>query len=182
MINLVMDDFMVKVSVIVPVYNVDKYLEECLDSIVNQTLNDIEIICVNDGSTDGSLKILEDYASKDDRIKIITQENGGLSVARNTGIDVAKGEYLSFVDSDDFIGLEMFDKMYDQAHSQDLDILFCKTYLYDDVTGDIDDKSSFFNLEIFDNFDKDVFNHFDTVNFIHSISVISCAKLFKNDL
>ena len=83
----------VKVSVIVPVYNVEKYLKDCLDSVVNQTLEDIEIICVNDGSTDNSLAILEEYAEKDSRIKIITQENKGLGGARNTGLYHANGEY-----------------------------------------------------------------------------------------
>lgn len=82
---------MIKVSIIVPVYNVEKYLEKCLDSLINQTLKDIEIICVNDGSTDTSQKILEKYSKKDNRITIINQDNAGSSVARNSGIDIAKG-------------------------------------------------------------------------------------------
>lgn len=94
---------MTKVSIIVPVYNVEKYLKRCLDSLVNQTLKDIEIICVNDGSTDGSLAILDEYVRNDDRIVVINQENSGQSVARNRGIDVAKGEYIGFVDSDDWV-------------------------------------------------------------------------------
>ncbi len=93
----------IKVSVIVPVFNVEAYLNESLDSILNQTLNDIEIICINDGSTDNSLNILETYAKKDKRIKIISKENEGQGVARNVGLDDAQGEYISFVDSDDFI-------------------------------------------------------------------------------
>ena len=91
---------MPKISVIIPVYNVEKYLAECLTSVVNQTFKDIEIICVNDGSTDNSPKILKEFAQKDSRIKIINQENQGLSAARNTGLDVATGEYVSFIDSD----------------------------------------------------------------------------------
>ena len=94
---------MVKVSIIVPVYNVEKYLSKCLESLINQTLKDIEIICVNDGSTDNSLSILKEYANKDSRIKIIDKQNEGVSVARNTGIEVATGEYLIFVDSDDYL-------------------------------------------------------------------------------
>ena len=94
---------MPKVSVIVPVYNVEKYLAQSLDSIIAQTLTDIEIICVNDGSTDGSPTILADYAKKDTRIQIITQDNRGLSGARNSGMKVATGEYTCFVDSDDQI-------------------------------------------------------------------------------
>ena len=92
-----------KCSIIIPVYNVEKYLPKCLDSIVNQTYKNIEIICINDGSTDNSLKILEEYAQKDERIKIINQENQGVSVARNVGIDNATGDYILFVDSDDWI-------------------------------------------------------------------------------
>ena len=91
-----------KVSVIIPVYNVEEYLRECLDSIVKQTLREIEIICVDDGSTDNSLEILKEYAKKDNRITVITQKNLHAGVARNAGLAVAKGEYLSFLDSDDF--------------------------------------------------------------------------------
>ncbi len=94
---------MTKISVIIPVYNVEKYLSTCLDSVLAQTFKDFEIICVNDGSTDGSLDILNAYAQKDARIKVITQENQGLSGARNTGLFHAKGEYIYFLDSDDAI-------------------------------------------------------------------------------
>ena len=92
-----------KVSIIVPVYNVEKYLARCLDSIMAQTEHDIEIICVNDGSTDSSASILADYAAKDSRIQIRTQPNGGLSAARNAGLDMATGEWVMFVDSDDYV-------------------------------------------------------------------------------
>lgn len=113
---------MAKVSIIVPVYNVEKYLRKCLDSLINQTLKDIEIICVNDGSKDNSPKILEEYAKKDNRIIVINQENAGLSVARNSGIDIAKGEYIGFVDSDDWVDLDFFEKLYYSATSNDTDI------------------------------------------------------------
>ena len=102
---------MPKISVIVPVYNVEKYLARCLDSIINQTLADIEIICINDGSTDNSLEILNDYAKKDSRIKIIDQTNAGLSCARNAGMQIAQGEYIGFVDSDDWIDLDFYEKL-----------------------------------------------------------------------
>ena len=92
-----------KISVVIPVYNVEKYLRDCLDSVINQTLKEIEIICVNDGSTDGSLAILEEYAKKDGRIKIINQENHGLSTARNVGIENINSELCYFLDSDDYI-------------------------------------------------------------------------------
>jgi len=109
---------MSKISVIVPVYNTAKYLRQCLESLVNQTFSDIEIICVNDGSTDNSAKILEEYP----QIKVITQENKGLSEARNTGIKIAKGEYIGFVDSDDWVDLDFFEKLYNSITKYDADM------------------------------------------------------------
>ncbi len=104
-----------KISIIVPVYNTEKYLTTCLDSLINQTLKDIEIICVNDGSTDDSLKILKEYARKDSRIKILSKENEGLSAARNDGLRAASGDYIGFVDSDDWIDLDFYEKLYTAA-------------------------------------------------------------------
>ena len=106
---------MAKASVIIPVYNVEKYLPQCLESVVNQTLQDIEIICVNDGSTDGSLKVLEDYAQKDSRIRIINQDNQGQGVARNNALKIAEGEYIAFVDSDDWLETDALEKLYEFA-------------------------------------------------------------------
>ena len=103
---------MILVSIIVPVYNVEKYLERCIDSLVNQTLKDIEIILVDDGSTDDSGNICDKYAKKDKRIKVIHKENGGLSDARNIGLSIANGRYLQFVDSDDFIHKQMIEILY----------------------------------------------------------------------
>lgn len=113
---------MSKVSIIVPVYNVEKYLRKCIDSLINQTLNDIEIICINDGSTDKSIKILKEYKNKDSRIILLNQENSGQSVARNRGIEIAKGEYLGFVDPDDWIDLDYYEKLYNAASTNDTDI------------------------------------------------------------
>lgn len=113
---------MIKISIIVPVYNVEKYLSRCLDNLINQTLKDIEIICVNDGSKDSSAEILETYAQKDKRIVILNQENAGLSVARNNGMDIAKGEYIGFVDSDDWVDLDFFEKLYNTAIKYDCEI------------------------------------------------------------
>ena len=89
-------------SVIVPIYNTEKYLNRCVDSIINQTYKDLEVILVNDGSTDGSLAICREYEKKDVRVKVVNKENGGLSSARNAGLDVSSGDYVTFVDSDDF--------------------------------------------------------------------------------
>lgn len=113
---------MAKVSIIVPVYNVKKYLRKCLDSLINQTLKDIEIICINDGSTDKSLEILEEYKNRDSRIILLNQENSGQSVARNRGIEIAKGEYLGFVDPDDWVDLDYYEKLYNAASTNDADI------------------------------------------------------------
>lgn len=104
-----------KLSVIVPVYNVEKYLVECLNSIVNQTLDKIQIIIVNDGSTDSSFDIINDYSSRYSNIKVINQKNKGLAQARNVGVDNAEGEYITFLDSDDWIEKDMYEKMYNKA-------------------------------------------------------------------
>ena len=96
------------ISIIVPVYNVEEYLKECIDSIINQTYKRIEIILVDDGSTDKSGKICDDYAKIDKRIKVVHKENGGLSDARNVGISVSSGKYIAFVDSDDWVEKTMY--------------------------------------------------------------------------
>ena len=103
---------MSKVSIIIPIYNMKKYLTKCLDSVIHQTLKDIEIICIDDGSTDNSLEILKAYAQKDPRIKVLTQENQGQGAARNLGIDVAESEYVSFVDPDDWIEPDTYEYAY----------------------------------------------------------------------
>jgi glycosyltransferase involved in cell wall biosynthesis len=113
---------MVKVSIIVPVYNAEKYLKKCLDSIVNQTLKDIEIICIDDGSTDNSLVIINDYAQRDFRVKVLHQENAKQGAARNRGMKIACGEYIGFIDSDDWIDLDYFEKLYNTAKKYDSDI------------------------------------------------------------
>ncbi len=113
-----------RVSVIIPVYNVEKYLRECLDSIVNQTLREIEIICVDDGSTDGSPEILREYGERDCRITIISQENRGISSARNHGAEVASGEYFYFMDGDDILERDALSKLYKLSEEKSLDVLY----------------------------------------------------------
>lgn len=113
-----------KVSVIIPVYNVEPYLRECLDSVVGQTLKDIEILCVNDGSTDNSGAILAEYAARDERITVITQDPCGVSAARNAGLDRATGKYIYFLDSDDYIDLDALERLYDRAEALRVDALF----------------------------------------------------------
>ena len=123
-----------KVSVILPVYNMEKYLDKCLDSILNQSLRDIEIICINDGSKDNSLEILKKYRNKDNRIKIINQNNQGAGVARNKGMEIATGEYLSFLDADDFFDVNMLKHSYQKAKDTDADICIFEAFLYDNIT------------------------------------------------
>ena len=124
---------MSKISVIIPVYNVENYLEQCLDSVLNQTFADIEIICINDGSTDNSLKILQNYAQKESRIKIINKENSGYGASMNIGIGTAQGEYIGIVESDDFIEPDMFEKLYNTAVSNNLDLVRCQYYQYNSL-------------------------------------------------
>ncbi len=119
-----------KVSVIVPVYNVEPYLRECLDSVKNQTLREIEIICVDDGSPDNCGEILDEYAKKDERFIIIHQENKGLPMARQAGMDIARGEYMKHVDSDDYLDLDALEICYNEAKKDDVDILVHGAYAF----------------------------------------------------
>lgn len=118
----------VKISIIIPVYNVEKYLHECLDSIINQTFKDLEIICVDDGSTDKSSEILEEYEQKDKRFTVISQPNKGVSAARNRGMQQAKGKYIMFVDSDDYIASNACELIYNSAEEKRCDILLFPHY------------------------------------------------------
>ena len=116
---------MPKVSVIVPVYNTEQYLKECVDSLLKQTLTDLEIILIDDGSPDNSAYICDEYAKLDSRVKVIHKENGGLSSARNAALDICKGEYIGFVDSDDFVEPTMFEELYNSAINYNSDISIC---------------------------------------------------------
>ena len=173
---------MIKLSVIIPVYNVEKYLKDCLDSVCAQTLTDIEIICIDDGSTDNSLNILNEYSSKDSRIKIISKKNGGQATARNLGIKEAQGEYIAFVDSDDFIENTMFEKLYAKAETNNLDLAMCKIATYDNQTREIKDNVWYYMLGVFRDFEKDIFNHKDTKEFTCNIAVTPYNKIYKTSL
>jgi len=118
----------VKISVIIPVYNVIDFLKECLGSVLNQTYKNLEIILVDDGSTDGSSQICDEYKKKDRRIQVIHKENGGLSDARNYGMKYAKGEYIAFLDSDDYVENTMYEKLYNKAISENADYVECDFY------------------------------------------------------
>ena len=130
-----------KVSIIIPVYNTEKYLDECLGSVENQTLKEIEIICVNDGSKDGSLDVLKRHAKKDKRIRIINQKNSGVSAARNNGMNAARGKYIMFVDSDDIVPPYAYEEAYNCAENYDAQVVCLGNICYTD--GDEVDWNSF---------------------------------------
>lgn len=169
-----------KVSVIVAIYNAEKYLKQCLESIIGQTLKDIEIICVNDGSTDSSLSILNKYASLDSRIKIYTKENEGLggASARNYGLDIAKGEYISILDSDDFFEFDMLEKAYERAINTKSDIVIFGGSEYNDVTGNVKQVESILNRKCIPL--KNVFSYKDCSECLYQLTQgMAWNKLFN---
>ena len=171
---------MPKVSVIVPVYNVENYLDECLSSIVNQTLKDIEIICINDGSTDGSLEILNEYAEKDDRISVITQENQGHAVATNRGISMASGKYLYLMDSDDIVELNALEDTYNLSESKDLDFLIFKAINYYEDEDRSYESEVYSMQNLFKRVGDNVFSYKDIPdNVLFNMSVTPWSKLYN---
>lgn len=168
------------VSVVVPVYNTGKYLEKCIESLVNQTLKEIEIICVDDGSTDNSPQILKEFTKKDSRIKVLTQNNKGQSAARNAGLEIVKGEYIGFLDSDDWADETMFEKLYQNAKSYDSDISMCSINVYDDKTGETSAGDPYLTLDLFDEtFENRAFDYKETLGFIFRICVTPWNKIYK---
>ena len=158
-----------KVSVIVPVYNTEEYLGKCLDSLVNQTLKELEIIVVNDGSPDNSEKIVKEYQKKYSNIKYFKKENGGLSSARNYGLERATGAYVGFVDSDDYVDLKMYEKMYDKASKDECDLVVCDLdYIYEKEVG-----------KAYSNIKADTT---DIKSVMANIYPAACNKLFKKEL
>lgn len=134
------------ISIIVPVYNVEKYLEECIESIIHQTYKNLEIILVDDGATDHSGKMCDEFAKKDNRIKVIHKENGGLSDARNAGIEIATGEYIQFVDSDDCLNPKMCEILYEEIKQTNAEISLCSYYVW---TNDEKNTSATYTREIY---------------------------------
>lgn len=169
---------MIKISIIVPVYNVEKYLDRCIKSILNQTFNNFEIILVDDGSPDNCGRICDEYEKKDKRIKVVHKENGGLSDARNAGLDIAKGKYIGFVDSDDIIHPRMYEILFECINKSKSDIIQCKFKKFknsDELKNDLD------------NYDK-IFEEYDNKRAIidmidnNKINVNSWNKLYKREL
>jgi len=168
-----------KVSVIIPVYNTEKYLKECLDSIVNQSLEDIEIICIDDGSTDNSLEILREYAENDSRFKIFSQENNGQGSARNYGLDVAKGEYIYFMDSDDFIELNTLSDCYNEANKNNLDFLMFQLINYDESKKSLYHDNDYDMPNVGDSVADNVFSYADLNHLIFQVAVSPVNKLYS---
>lgn len=169
------------VSVIVPVYNVEKYLEECIGSLLNQTVKDIEVICVDDGSTDTSLSILEGFKNKDSRVKIISQKNGGAGKARNNGIKYAQGKYIYFFDSDDIAAPNLLEKATQRAEEVNADIVAFNGYTF--VDDDVKTKKlkRGFNHNIIQD-SSEVFSYKDYPQSILSIvNVVPWNKLIRTD-
>lgn len=170
---------MVKVSVVIPVFNVEKYLEDCLNSVLKQTLTDIEVICVNDGSEDKSLEILEKYAHKDERMTVISQENGGHAAATNRGIALAKGEYLFLMDSDDIIENKTLELTYNKAKETDVDFVLFKAINYDNNEREYYETKSYSMNELYERVKDDVFSYRDVSDLIFTISVTPWSKLYN---
>lgn len=162
------------ISIIVPVYNVDKYIENCIQSIINQTYKNLEIILIDDGSTDKSGAICDKYSKIDNRIKVIHKINGGLSEARNVGLDIARGDYIGFVDSDDYIHPQMYELLYKNLIGTSADISIIKHIRKEEELGlgDINSKKLYSNLEAIENILKK-----DS-----GIFIASCNKLYKKEI
>lgn len=172
---------MVKISVIIPVYNVEKYLKECLESVINQTFRDIEIICVNDGSTDKSLEILEEYEKKDSRINIISQINQGIGSARNTGINHAKGEYIYFADSDDYLNLTAFEQLNNKYLNKNPDFVMFKVENFYEETKEIIDDDYYSMPFLKQKVGQNHFKYDDIKEFAVDLCVCPYASIFNHE-
>lgn len=160
---------MVRLSVIVPCYNVEKYLDNCVGSILSNDIDDMEIVLVNDGSKDNTLKVIRKLEKKHKCIKVVDKENGGLSDARNAGFKVAKGEYVAFVDSDDSVNKNMFKDMLDKAYEGDFDLVVCGVkMIYNDH-----------ELDVTPGFSKDLENKEEVMNQMYDFYPSACNKIYK---
>lgn len=177
-----MTDNCLKVSVVIPIYNTAEYLPQCLESVMNQTLKEIEIICVDDGSTDDSPRILEEYALKDGRIKIIHKANGGLVAARKTGVLAARGRYAAFVDSDDWIEPDMYERLFQIAEEYKADMVTCGFFLegnYTTMHMDTVSQGLYNGQSLFELRDKAIYNLDECSS---GLKASLCYKLFKKEL
>lgn len=170
---------MILISIIIPVYKVEPYLRRCVDSLISQTYKNIEIILVDDGSPDNCGKICDEYADKDERVKVIHKKNGGLSDARNVALDIANGDYIGFVDSDDYVSSEMYERLVYEAVVHDCEMVVCGYYIITEE-GDIikEENCREFSLKAGKDMTRDLFLD----KFPHSFAwnKIYKASLFKN--
>lgn len=177
--TLVYNIVMAEISVIVPIYNGKAYIHRCVDSIINQTFSDLEIILVDDGSTDGCSDICDDYAKEDERIKVIHQENQGLSAARNAGVKLSTSPYIAFVDCDDYISLTMYEGLIYLIKKTKADIACCNVDVFDDLG-----HKRYFNPNITDSAiwrGQDIF-HYHVVGENRFISTAAWDKLYKREI
>lgn len=172
---------MVRISVIMPVYNVEDYLKESIESILNQSFGDFEVICIDDGSTDSSLNILRDYEKKDARVRVFSQSNNGAGASRNTAIPYATGEYVYFMDSDDYLDLDAFERLNDFIDGKDFDFIMFKVSNFIEKSGErIDD--DYYNMPYLK--DRVGLNHFsyeDVSDFALDLCVCPPGNLFKRE-
>lgn len=169
-----------KVSIIVPVYNAEKYLRDCLDSIANQTLSDVQVLMIDDGSKDSSASICKEYADKDPRFEYYHKDNGGTATARNVGLKNAKGEYVGFVDSDDFIESNMYEIMYNRANEEDIDILFATKPGLDDY---VDLKTGVYNRDsIIQNIFPNMIPHIISSGTFRTVDWGNWSRIFKRSI
>lgn len=172
---------MTKLSIIIPYRNVEKYISKCLSTVLYQSLEDIEVICINDASEDNSREIVRQYAQKDKRILMLeTNHESGQSYARNIGLEIASGEYVGFVDSDDWIELDMFEKLYNKAKSTDADITMCQAQLFDDKTQETY-SNDYYLLKPLEKFGESTFNPNETKDEILDINVVLWNKIYKKE-
>ena len=171
------------ISVIIPVYKAEKYFRKCVDSILSQTYKDLEVILVNDGSPDSCPVICEEYSAKDNRITVVHKNNAGVSAARNSGLDIATGDYVTFVDSDDYIEPDMYEKMMEKALQYDCDVVMC------DCVKDTPEKSSIYTHDIrggFYNYEQlknEYYPHLLMMeNVEYPATISNCLILFKREL
>lgn len=171
---------MVDLSIVIPIYNVEKYLNECLDSVVNQKLDNYEVLLINDGSTDRSEKIIDEYVKKYKFIKKINKTNNGLSAARNTGIELAKGKYIAFVDSDDYIEHNMMSRMLNMAKDNEADIVICDIEMFEDGTNKVLGRIETYN----DESDNKIITNVDAVKMylMQKITGHAWNKIYKRKL
>ena len=163
------------ISVIIPVYGVEKYIAQCLESIINQTYKNLEIIVVNDGTKDRSAEIAKEYAAKDSRIKVYDFQNGGLSVARNRGLEIATGDYISYIDSDDWLDTKMYETLLEAAMKNDADMVKCGII---ETNGATEEKITFSDIKIINNEQHKAFENY----FNGMLWTLAWNGLYKKEL